>query len=109
MFWWAGVFANLLLYVAHVIDFVRLDSNRGWCCKLNLSYPYLGFPTEFCYEQVSRNRDETNFVITQNKVVILWNSMLRRLAYFVLRNGREQNKITQKRQNYAKKRNYAKK
>ncbi len=38
----------------------------------------LGFPTEFCYERVSQNRDKTNFVITRNKVVA---------EFRVMRNG----------------------
>jgi len=63
----------------------------------------LGFPTEFCYERVSRNRDETNFVISQKKVVIPRNSVLHGMVYFLLRNGRYQTEITQKRRYYAKK------
>jgi len=47
---------------------------------------YIRFPMEFCSKQVSRNRDETNFVITRNKVVILRNSVLRGMAHFVSRN-----------------------
>ena len=58
---------------------------------------YLGFPTEFCYERVSRNRDETNFVILQNKVVIPRNSGLTRNGLFRV----TKRKLTK--QNYAKK------
>jgi len=54
----------------------------------------VGFPTEFCSERVSGNKDETNFVMTQNKVVIPGNSGLSGMAYFVLQNGRKPNEIT---------------
>jgi len=64
--------------------------------KLWMTIWCIGFPTEFCSKRVSRNRDETNFVITQHKVVILRNSVLWGMAYFVARNGREQNEIRQK-------------
>jgi len=37
-----------------------------------------------------------NFVIAQNIVVLQPNSVLRKMAYFMLRNRREQNKITRK-------------
>jgi hypothetical protein len=44
--------------------------------------------------QKNEFRDETNFVITRNKVVLSRNSVLGGMAYFVLRNGTKRNEIT---------------
>ncbi len=57
---------------------------------------HIGFPTEFSYEWVSRNRDKTNLVITRNKVVISRNSVFRGMAYFLSRNRTKRNEKTRK-------------
>jgi hypothetical protein len=44
----------------------------------------------------SGNRDETNFAVTRNKVIISRNSMLHGMATFVLRNGTKRNEMKQK-------------
>ncbi len=43
---------------------------------------------------ILRNRDETNFIISRNKVVNLLNSVLRGMTYFILQNGTTRNEIT---------------